>query len=177
MSSIEQKIKHSIREVVDFPKEGINFKDITPLLEAPQLGHEISNTFVSKLKEMEIDGIVGIESRGFLFGFHLAQKMQLPFILARKKGKLPYKTISYSYKLEYGTAEIEIHEDAIKPGMRILIHDDLLATGGTANAVANLVKEMRGEVLGFAFLIELGFLKGEDVLKEHSKNIVSLVKY
>ncbi len=177
MTKVEDKIRSTVREIPDFPKKGISFKDITPLLEDPKLSSEITDEFVEKIKNFNLDAIVGIESRGFIYGFHLAQKLGLPFVLARKKGKLPHKTVSFAYDLEYGKAEIEMHIDAIKPGDNVLIHDDLLATGGTANAVAEIVKQLKGNIQCFAFLIELGFLKGDEALKQHSNNIVSLVKY
>jgi len=177
MSSIEQKIKEFIREVPDFPKQGVNFKDITTLLENPSMCREITNYNAETYKSETIDAIVGIESRGFLFGFTMAIKLGVPFILARKKGKLPGQKISYSYDLEYGTSIVEMHSDSIKPGDRVLIHDDLLATGGTANAVAELVKLQQGTVIGFNFLIELSFLTGRQTLEQQSNNIVSLVKY
>jgi adenine phosphoribosyltransferase len=174
---LENKIKETIRDVVDFPKEGIVFKDITPILGDAQLTEDITNEFVNKAKELKPDAILGIESRGFFWGLLMAQKMKLPFIPVRKKGKLPYKTISYKYDLEYGSAEIEMHEDAVTQGMNVLIHDDLLATGGTAMAAAELVKSQGGRVLGFSFLVNLTFLEGEKRLAPYSNNIISLVNY
>ena len=127
--------------------------------------------------DQKIDAIVGIESRGFLFGFSIANKLNVPFILIRKAGKLPFKTISAEYELEYGSAIIEMQEDEIKPGWNVLIHDDLLATGGTGAAAAELVLKQQGNVAGFSFLINLSFLGGEKKLKLFSEDIYSLVSY
>ncbi|MFT7237463.1 MAG: adenine phosphoribosyltransferase [Cyclobacteriaceae bacterium] len=164
-----------IRDVPDFPKKGIVFKDITPILGNPVLSKRVSDAFYESWKDQKLDGVAGIESRGFIFGMQLAQQLGLPFIPIRKKGKLPYHTISQKYNLEYGTSELEVHTDAIKEGQRILIHDDLLATGGTANAAASLISKLKGEVAGYSFLVELSFLAGAADLK--NKNIHSLVKY
>src|SRR4051812_6841833 len=174
---LEQKIKSVIRDVPDFPKPGILFKDITPILHNPQLCTEIVNEFAERLSEKKIDAIVGIESRGFLFGFALANKLNVPFILVRKAGKLPYKKISHEYTLEYGSAKVEMHEEEIQPGWNVLIHDDLLATGGTAEAAARLIGMQGGKVAGFAFLVELGFLNGKEKLEQYSGNSISLVNY
>jgi adenine phosphoribosyltransferase len=174
---LEQKIKSAIRDVPDFPKVGILFKDITPILHQQSLCSEMLETMSSYYKNKNIDAIVGIESRGFLFGFALANKLNIPFVLARKAGKLPYKTISYEYELEYGSAKIEMQVDDIKPGWNVLIHDDLLATGGTADAVANLVTMQKGDIAGFTFIVELQFLQGIEKLKKYSNDIYSLVKY
>jgi len=137
----------------------------------------IIDGFVSKLKGMKIDAIVSTESRGFFFGFLLANRMGLPLIPLRKPGKLPYKTISHEYSLEYGTASVEMHIDALKKGWNVLIHDDLLATGGTAEASAVLIKRQQANVAGFAFVVELGFLGGRKILERYSPNIISLVNY
>lgn len=174
---LEKIIKSSIRDVKDFPKKGIIFKDITPILQYPQLTKQITNKFAANLKKYKIDAIAAIESRGFLFGIQLAQKLGVPFVLIRKKGKLPYKTISHKYELEYGLGELEIHIDAIKKNDSVLIHDDLFATGGTAVAAAELIKNSGGIIAGFAFLVELDFLKSRDKLHKYSHNIVSLVHY
>ncbi len=174
---ISETLDKAIRTIPDFPKEGINFKDITPVLMDPSLCNLITEDIVNRFSEHKIDVIVGVESRGFLFGMLLAQQFNVPFVTVRKKGKLPYKTISYKYDLEYGSSEIEMHVDAISLGSNVLIHDDLLATGGTAKAAAELVKQSGGEVAGFAFLVELEFLKGIKVLEEYSKNIYSVKTY
>ncbi|RMG76599.1 MAG: adenine phosphoribosyltransferase [Bacteroidetes bacterium] len=176
-SELENKIKSAIRNVPDFPKKGINFKDITPILQNPELCNRIADEFISQFQKNKIDAIIGIESRGFLFGFLLAHKMKVPFIPVRKKGKLPYETVSHAYELEYGVAEIEMHIDSIENGANVMIHDDLLATGGTADAAAELVKKLNGNIAGYSFLIELNFLKGREKLKKHSGQIISLIKY
>lgn len=174
---IENKIKDVIRDIPDFPKPGIIFKDITPIMMNPELSEEIIQHLVSLYKDQKIDKIAGIESRGFLFGYPLAIRLGLPFILIRKIGKLPYEKVSYLYDLEYGSSTIEMHTDAVKPGERILIHDDLLATGGSAAAAAELIKMCGGEVAGFNFLVSLSFLNGEEKLLPHSENITNLVGY
>lgn len=171
---IENKIKQIIRNVPDFPKPGIMFKDITPILENPELCRQIIDEFVLQFSDTKIDAILGVESRGFIFGMMLANKLNVPFVLVRKAGKLPYKTISYSYNLEYGSATVEMHIDAIKPSQNVLIHDDLLATGGTAVAAAELVKMQKGNVAGFAFLAELSFLSGRKKLETYTNKISSL---
>ena len=174
---ISTRLKEIIRDVSDFPKPGILFKDITPILLDPQLTRDIIDEMVNHVKGLKIDAIVGIESRGFWFGIMLANKLEIPFIPIRKKGKLPYKTVSYSYDLEYGSAEIEMHEDEIKEGWNVLIHDDLLATGGTACAAAELLKMQKANVAGFSFVVDLTFLNGSDILKKYSENIFNLVSY
>ena len=174
---LQEKIKAAIRDVKDFPKEGILFKDITPILEDSRLCSEIIDEFVRKFADTKLNAIVGVESRGFLFGMMLANKLGVPFIPVRKKGKLPYKTISYKYDLEYGSAEVEMHIDTVKKGWQVLVHDDLLATGGTAMAAAELIQQQGAGVAGFAFLVGLDFLKGEEKIAPYSKNIVSLVSY
>ena len=175
--TLEQKIKSSIRDVLNFPKKGIIFKDITPILKDSKLCSEIVDGFVHELKGTKIDAIVSTESRGFFFGFLLANKMGLPLIPLRKPGKLPYKTISQEYELEYGTAKVEMHVDALEKGWNVLVHDDLLATGGTAEASAALIQRQQAKVAGFAFLVELNFLKGRKIVQNYSQNIISLVKY
>lgn len=174
---IESKIKAVIRDIPDFPKPGIIFKDITPIMMNPELSEEIIQHLVSLFKDQKIDKIAGIESRGFLLGYPLAVRLGLPFIMIRKVGKLPYDKVSYSYDLEYGSATIEMHTDAVKPGERILIHDDLLATGGSAGAAAELIQQCGGEVAGFNFLVALSFLNGEEKLQHYSENITNLVRY
>jgi len=164
-----------IREVMDFPKEGIGFKDITTLLKDGDAFALSIDTMYKAVKDYSFDKIVAIESRGFIFGAALAYKMGIGFIPVRKKGKLPAETVSCTYELEYGEDTLEIHKDALSSGERILIMDDLLATGGTAAAVAKMVEEMGAEIVLVTFLIELKFLKGRDRLKEYS--ILSLIKY
>lgn len=174
---ISTRLKEVIRDVPDFPKPGILFKDITPILLDPQLTRDLIDEMVKHVKDLNLDAIVGIESRGFWFGIMLANKLELPFIPIRKKGKLPYKTVSYSYDLEYGSAEIEMHQDEIKEDWNVLIHDDLLATGGTACAAAELIKMQNGNVAGFSFVVDLTFLNGSDNIKKYSENIFNLVSY
>lgn len=174
---LETRIRSVIRDVPDFPKPGIIFKDITPILQNQVLCNEIIEDMALKIKDRKVDAVAGIESRGFLFGFMLAARLNVPFVLIRKSGKLPYKTISCEYDLEYGTAKIEMHVDAIKPGWNVLIHDDLLATGGTAEAAARLIEMQNGRIAGFAFLVGLNFLNGDRKLKGFSDHIFSLVTY
>ena len=177
MNDLSQKLKDTIRDVPDFPKPGILFKDITPVLADPKLSLQVSEAFYSHWKGKGIAALVGIESRGFIYGLQLAQQLGVPFIPVRKAGKLPYKTVSHAYDLEYGSAEIEMHEDAIHPGDHVLIHDDLLATGGTARAAAQLVEKMKGKVVGYSFLVELSFLKGRDKLLDKNSEIQTLVTF
>ncbi|MFY0688485.1 MAG: adenine phosphoribosyltransferase [Cyclobacteriaceae bacterium] len=174
---LESRMKHAIRDVPDFPKPGIIFKDITTVLSDPQLCIDISRALYDYWATKRIDGVVGIESRGFFFGMQLAQLLNVPFIPVRKVGKLPYATVSHKYELEYGSAEIELHTDAIKPNSRILVHDDLLATGGTADAAAALIMKCNGVVAGYSFLVALDFLNGRNILIKRTSDIQSLVHY
>jgi len=171
---ISQQIEKSIRTVSDFPIKGVNFKDITSLLLDPNLTNLIIEEFVNRFKGLNIDAIIGVESRGFLFGFILANKLNIPFVPIRKSGKLPLKTLKYSYNLEYGNAEVEVHSGDIKENWNVLIHDDLLATGGTALAAAELVKSSNANIAGFAFIICLDSLNGDQKISRYSKNIISL---
>ena len=175
--SIESKIKSVIRDVPNFPKEGIIFKDITPIMLNPHLSEEIIQHLVDLYEDEDIEAVAGIESRGFLFGYPLAIRLGVPFILIRKKGKLPYDKISHDYELEYGTSTIEMHTDAITINQRVLIHDDLLATGGSASAAAQLIQKCGGKVAGFNFLVGLDFLNGQQKLVEFSDNIINLATY
>ncbi|SFT88123.1 adenine phosphoribosyltransferase [Lishizhenia tianjinensis] len=172
-----EKVKAEIRDVVDFPKEGIVFKDITPIMLDPQLSNEIVEHLATQYKDSGITKIAGIESRGFLFGYPLAMRLGIPFILIRKKGKLPYKKVSYSYDLEYGSATIEMHEDAVDANDKVLVHDDLLATGGSAEAAAHLIKKCGASVEAFNFLVSLDFLEGDQKLKQFTDNIQAIVNY
>ena len=174
---IAEQIKAAIRDIPDFPKPGIIFKDITPILKDPKLCGQIADAFVEQLKDIHIDVVAGIESRGFLFGLILAMRLDVPFIPVRKAGKLPFTIRQKAYKLEYGTAVIELHTDAFEPGQHVLIHDDLLATGGTALAASELVKEMGGEVAGFSFVVGLGFLNGRERIAPLSDNVIVLADY
>lgn len=156
-----------IRDIQGFPKEGILFKDITPLLIDPKARKECLDILVSSLKDKKIDKVIGVESRGFFFGMLIAQELNVGFVPVRKPNKLPYNTISASYELEYGTDTLEIHTDAIRKGDRVLIHDDVLATGGTARAVCELVEQLGGEIVQLNFLMELSFLNGREKIKGH----------
>jgi adenine phosphoribosyltransferase len=174
---LQHQIKAAIRDIVDFPQKGIVFKDITPLLQNPQLSSHMLDYLAKQCAPLNVGAVAAIESRGFMFGFPLALRLGVPFIPFRKKGKLPYEVVSHEYNLEYGTATIEAHTDAIQPNTRVLIHDDLLATGGTASASAELIKKLNGEIAGFSFLVELSFLGGRDKLNQYSSQIANLVSY
>ena len=174
---LSKKIRSVIRDIPDFPKDGIVFKDITPILADSALCLEVVDAFLEQLNDLKVDAVVGVESRGFLFGMMLANALKVPFVPIRKKGKLPYEVVSYQYDLEYGSAEVEMHVDAIQRGWNVLVHDDLLATGGTASASSELIKKLGGVVCGFAFVVELAFLNGKEMLNDYSFNTISLVKY
>lgn len=161
------KIEKYIRDIQGFPKEGILFKDITPLLNDPIARTECLNVLLESLKGQKIDKVVGAESRGFLFGMLLANELNAGFIPVRKPKKLPFEIISASYQLEYGFDSLEMHTDAIQKGDRILIHDDVLATGGTAKAVCELVEKLGGEIVQCNFLMELSFLNGREKIKNY----------
>ena len=160
-------IKNYVRDIQGFPKEGILFKDITPLLNDPIARTECLNVLLESLKGQKIDKVVGAESRGFLFGMLLANELNAGFIPVRKPKKLPFEIISASYQLEYGFDSLEMHTDAIQKGDRILIHDDVLATGGTAKAVCELVEKLGGEIVQCNFLMELSFLNGREKIKNY----------
>lgn len=168
-------VKSLVRDVYDFPKEGIVFKDITTILKDPEGLQESVNQMQEMIKDVEFDLVVGPESRGFIFGVPIAYNLKKGFVPVRKEGKLPYKTVSRSYDLEYGTSTIEMHIDAIKPGDRVVVVDDLLATGGTSEAIAKLIEDMGGIVVKMIFLIELSFLPGKEKLKNYP--VESLIKY
>ncbi|WP_066220909.1 adenine phosphoribosyltransferase [Formosa haliotis] len=160
-------IEAYIRDIQDFPKPGIVFKDLTPLLNNPEATALCLDALLAQIGDKPVDKVVGMEARGFFFGTLLAQKLNAGFIPVRKPGKLPSKTISETYALEYGTDVLEIHEDAIKAGDRVLIHDDVLATGGTAEAVCKLVERLGGEIVQCNFIMQLDFLNGKDRLEPH----------
>ena len=160
------EIERAIRTIPDFPKPGIQFKDITPVLADAQLFSGSIDLLTEKFKPGSVDAVVGIDARGFIFAAAAAVKLQAGFVPIRKKGKLPYQTHEQQYDLEYGTATVAVHVDALKPGSRVLLIDDLLATGGTAAAAAALVKGLGAQILEIAFLIELGFLNGRQKLKD-----------
>lgn len=174
---IDQQIKAAIRDIPDFPKPGIIFKDITTILKDPKLCDNIVGAFVEQLQGMRIDAVAGIESRGFLFGLTLATRLGVPFIPVRKAGKLPYTIRQKKYDLEYGTATIEIHTDAFEPGQHILLHDDLLATGGTMAAASELIQDLGGVVAGYSFVVGLGFLNGKQRIAPVSDKIIVLAEY
>ena len=170
-----KEIANNIRDVQDFPKEGIVFKDITPILSDINLFRKSIDLMVKPFIEKKIDVVVGIESRGFIFGTPIADRLNASFVPVRKPGKLPHETEQISYQLEYGKDSLEIHKDSINEGQKILIVDDLLATGGTAEATSKLITKLKGNILGLAVLIELEFLEGRKKL--NSYNVHSIVKY
>lgn len=168
-------LKSYIRDITDFPKKGIVFKDITPLLQHPQALQKATQQLYELIGDAQIHKVVGMESRGFFFAPLLAAKLNAGFIPVRKAGKLPHETIGEAYSLEYGDDLLELHKDSINKGDRVLIHDDVLATGGTANAVCKLVERLGGTIVACNFLIELDFLKGRDRLAGYT--VKSLLKY
>jgi len=175
MPTTAADIERAIRNIPDFPKAGIQFKDITPVLADARLFSGCIDLLIDGLKPEDVDAVVGIDARGFIFAAAAAVKLQAGFVPVRKKGKLPYQTHEQEYELEYGTAAVAVHVDALKAGSRVLLIDDLLATGGTAAAAATLVKRLGGKILQIAFLIELSFLNGRQKLQEYP--IRSLVVY
>jgi len=168
-------LEKSIRSIPDFPKKGILFRDVTTLVQNKAAFKKSVDLLSKKYRDRGFDKVVGIEARGFIFGAAVAYKIGAGFVPVRKKGKLPFKTISTTYALEYGTDTLEIHQDAIRPGEKVLIIDDLLATGGTVKAVIELVKQLGAKVSGIGFVIELVDLNGKDKFKEYP--IYSLVKF
>lgn len=170
-----ERLREAIRDVEGFPKEGIVFKDITPILADAALFRAVIDHFCEFVKEREIDKIIGIDARGFIFGAAIADRLGLGFVPVRKKGKLPWKCREAAYQLEYGEAVIEIHEDAVKSGERIFLVDDLLATGGTCAAALKLLEELGAEITAVAFLVELSFLGGREKLAPYP--IKSILTY
>ena len=170
-----KKIEEYVRSIPDFPEPGIIFRDVTSILQDADGLQLAIDSMQDCLKDVDVDVIVGAESRGFIFGMPIAYNMHKPFVLVRKKGKLPCETISREYDLEYGTAEIEMHKDAIKPGQRVVVIDDLLATGGTLEACNKLIEELGGVVAKNVFLIELAGLKGREKLKDYE--VASVIRY
>jgi len=168
-------LRSYIRDVPDFPQEGIIFKDITTLLQSPEAFKYVIDRFVDEYKDKGIDGIVAMDARGFIFGAPLAYQLGVPFILGRKPGKLPAECVSASYALEYGTDSLEMHTDSISKGQKILIVDNLLATGGTMSAVIELVEKLGGVIAGIAFVVELTFIPGRERIGDYP--ILSLVQY
>ncbi len=167
--------KKYIADIQDFPIEGILFRDITPLMGDGEAFHQATQEIVQFAREVDAEIVVGPESRGFIFGCPVAFELNIGFVPVRKPGKLPRETVSFSYALEYGKNELHVHKDSIKKGQRVLIVDDLLATGGTVETTIRLVEQLGGEVVGCAFLIELNALKGRDVLKNYP--VFTLVNY
>lgn len=175
MSTPRVDLAAHIRDIPDFPKPGIVFKDITPLLaDAAALDAAVLE-LADPLRDARVDLVIGAEARGFLLGAALARELGCGFVLARKPGKLPWSTVRAEYLLEYGSDALELHSDAVAPGKRVLVHDDLLATGGTAKALCSLVEQLGGEVVGLSFLLELGFLGGRDALA--GREVRSLLRY
>jgi adenine phosphoribosyltransferase len=168
-------LEKSIRNIPDFPKPGILFRDVTTLIQDKAAFKKTVDLLAKKYKNLKIDKVVGVEARGFIFGASLAYKIGAGFVPVRKKGKLPHETISTTYELEYGTDTLEIHKDAVTPGEKVLIIDDLLATGGTVKAVVDLVRQLQGKIVGIGFVIELVDLHGRDKLKECP--LFSLIKF
>ena len=170
-----KKVEDYIRSIPDFPEEGIIFRDVTSILQDPD-GLKLSIDLIQeKLEGLDFDVIAGTESRGFIFGVPVAYNMHKAFVPVRKKGKLPCETVSREYALEYGTAAIEIHKDAIKPGQKVVVIDDLIATGGTIEAAVKLIEELGGEVVKVVFLMELAGLKGRERLKDY--DVESVICY
>jgi adenine phosphoribosyltransferase len=164
-----------IRDVPDFPKEGIVFKDITTLIKDPQAFRKVIDVLTEHYAGQQIDLVVAVEARGYIFGAPVACKLGAGFVPVRKVGKLPAETVREEYELEYGTDSVEMHRDAIQPGQKVLIVDDLIATGGSAAATARLVERLGGDVVSIAFLIELGFLHGVEKLKEY--DVFTIIEY
>jgi adenine phosphoribosyltransferase len=177
MTSISKPLclEDRIRDIPDFPHKGVLFKDITPLLQDPVAFRDAMNRLAAHYKDAGIEAVVGVESRGFIFGAPLAYLLNTGFVPVRKFGKLPSQTVNVEYALEYGTNIVEIHMDAIKPGQKVLIVDDLLATGGTVAAARELVEKLGGQIVGIAFLAELSYLKGRERLNGH--DVFALITY
>ena len=175
MTSLTSKVKSQIRDVKDFPKKGIVFKDITPIIRDAVTFDRVLAAMEAYARNRGVDLVAGIESRGFIFGAPLAARLEVGFVPVRKIGKLPWKTVKQSYKLEYGSDTVELHKDAVEKGQRVLIVDDLLATGGTLMATCKLVEKMKGIVAGCALLVELSFLGGRKKLGK--RDVFAVVKY
>ena len=173
--SLMKKLEEYVKSIPDFPEKGIIFRDVTSVLQDPDGLKLAIDSMIKLLDGVEFDVIAGAESRGFIFGAPIAYAMGKPFVLIRKKGKLPCETVSASYDLEYGSAEIEMHKDAVKPGQKVVLVDDLIATGGTIEAGAKLVEELGGEVVKMIFLMELAGLNGREKLKDY--DIASVICY
>ncbi len=172
---MKKKLEDFVITIPDFPEPGIMFRDITGILQDAEGFRMAVNQMADRLKDVDFDVVVGAESRGFIFGAALAYKLKKAFVPARKKGKLPRETISQSYELEYGTAEIEMHTDSIRPGQKVVIVDDLIATGGTVKAICKLVERLGGDIVKVCFVMELAGLKGREALKPYE--VESLIIY
>lgn len=170
-----QNLKDKIRSIPDFPIPGITFRDITTLMQDADGLRQTCDVFFERYKDLKIDKVVGIDARGFIFGSVLAYRLGVGFVPVRKKGKLPFKTISEKYALEYGTAEVEIHDDAIAEGERVVVVDDLIATGGTVLAAIKLIEQLKGNIVECAFVVELTDLKGRETIGDYS--VFSIVSF
>lgn len=175
--TLAERLQNAVREVPNFPIEGVSFKDITPIFLDPSLLRDAAEALTESWRGKTVHKVLGIDSRGFLFGTQIAAGLDAGFVLVRKKGKLPPPTVSLSYALEYGDATIEMTSHSIQPGDKVIIHDDLLATGGTATAAAELAQQLGAEVIGFSFMIELSFLNGREKLQTIAPIIDSLLIY
>jgi adenine phosphoribosyltransferase len=175
MNEFDSQIRRAIRNIPDYPKKGVNFKDLTTLWKDGRLSRKVTDAMVAKWRRKKIDKIVGIEARGFIVGAPLADRLGIGFVPARKVGKLPAPKVGMNYELEYGRQGLEIHKDAISRGERVLVVDDLLATGGTSRAAGTLVEKMGGKVVGFAFVTELSALNGRKKLAGYE--VYSIAKY
>jgi adenine phosphoribosyltransferase len=175
--TVSEQLNSVITDVHDFPQPGIIFKDITSIFQHPDVCKSALKSMADHYRNRQIDCVAALESRGFLFGFPLAMELNVPFVLIRKKGKLPRETHAVSYALEYGHAVIEVHKDAFTPGQNVLIHDDVLATGGTAAAAAQLVLLSKARIAGFSFLLELNFLNGRQKLAQFGAGVFTLAAH
>ncbi|HMU82531.1 MAG TPA: adenine phosphoribosyltransferase [Leptospiraceae bacterium] len=177
MTKAEKLVKEVVRTVPDWPEKGVMFRDITPIFQHPEVLHAVFEAFIERYREKQVDVIAGIDARGFLLGVTISYELKIPFVPVRKRGKLPWKTVWEEYTLEYGTAAIEMHEDACKKGDRVVIFDDLIATGGTMLAAASIVKRLGGEVVEAAAIIDLPDLGGSQKIWKTGVPVHTLSKY
>ena len=177
MSVYQEEIKQAVRTVENWPEEGVMFRDIMPLLQNPKIFRKLIDSFVHRYQGQAIDAVAAIDARGFILGAPLAYELGISLVPVRKKGKLPFQTVSQSYKLEYGEAEIELHTDAVRTGDKVLVMDDLIATGGTMMAACELVKKLGAEVVEVAAIIDLPDLKGGDKLREAGFEVYSICEF
>lgn len=177
MSVYQDEIKNAVRTVENWPEEGVMFRDIMPLLQNPRIFRKLIDSFVHRYQSMGIDAVAAIDARGFILGAPLAYELGVSLVPVRKKGKLPFQTVSQSYKLEYGEAEIELHTDAVRTGERVLVMDDLIATGGTMLAACELVNKLGAEVVEVAAIIDLPELKGSEALKQAGFDVYSICEF